>query len=260
MLSCFAPLAAIDGVRLISLMKNQDAIEVEAEDGRFVIEGLGDDFDSGADSFLDCAARMEYVDIIVTSSTAIAHLARALGKPIFLALKHVPDWRWLMHRDDCPWYPTMRLFRQTEKGDWKSVFDRIASSVEACLSKDRKLTDKRRHMGALAIPGAAGELIDKVTTLEIKEGYIKEAAKLDNIRLELTLLRELRPRAATGVNGWRNSWPNSRQPIVCSGTSKIPFENMKREAISALASSRWHAKFTRLTTRGPLLKKGLMHS
>ena len=102
-LSCFAPLAAIDGVRLISLLKNQDLIEVQAEDGRFVIAGLGDDFDSGADSFVDCAAVMEYVDIIVTSDTAIAHLAGALGKPVFLALKHVPDWRWLMHRDDCSW-------------------------------------------------------------------------------------------------------------------------------------------------------------
>lgn len=81
------------------------------------MEGLGDDFDSGADSFVDCAAVMEYVDIIVTSDTAIAHLAGALGKPVFLALKHLPDWRWLIHRDDCPWYPTMRLFRQTEKGD-----------------------------------------------------------------------------------------------------------------------------------------------
>lgn len=81
-LSCFAPLAAIDGVRLISLIKNQDLIEVEAEDGRFVIEGLGDDFDSGADSFVDCAAVMEYVDIIVTSDTAIAHLGRNSGELI----------------------------------------------------------------------------------------------------------------------------------------------------------------------------------
>ena len=201
-LSCFAPLAAIGGVRLISLMKDQESIKVEAEDGRFVIEGLGDDFDSGADSFVDCAAVIENVDIVVTSDTAIAHLAGALGRPVFLALKHVPDWRWLMHRDDCPWYPAMRLFRQTEKGDWKSVFDRIASSVEACVSKqDRKLTDKPRQMGALSIPGAAGELIDKITILEIKESYIKEAAKLDNIRLELTLLRQLKTKC--GYRGER---------------------------------------------------------
>ena len=186
---CFAPLAAIDGVRLISLMKDQESIEVEAENGRFTIEGLGDDFDSGADSFLDCAAVMENVDLIVTSDTAIAHLAGALGRPVFLALKHVPDWRWLMHRNDCPWYPTMRIFRQEEKGEWKDVFERIASSVEACITTKR---DKPRQKEAPAIPGAVGELIDKITILEIKENYIREAAKLDNIRVELGLLRRLK--------------------------------------------------------------------
>ena len=87
---CFAPLASIDGVRLISLMKEQESIEVEMAGGRFTIEGLGDDFDSGADSFVDCAAVMANVDLVVTSDTAIAHLAGALGRPVFLALKHVP--------------------------------------------------------------------------------------------------------------------------------------------------------------------------
>ena len=189
----FAPLAAIDGVRLISLMKNQDSIEVEAAGGRFVIEGLGGDFDTGSDSFVDCAAVMENVDLVVTSDTAIAHLAGALGRPVFLALKHVPDWRWLMHRDDCPWYPTIRLFRQAEKGNWNSVFERIASSVEVTISKqDRQLTDKSRQEMALAIPGTAGELIDKITILEIKETHLKESAKLDNIRFELALLRQLK--------------------------------------------------------------------
>jgi ADP-heptose:LPS heptosyltransferase len=67
---------------------------------------------------------MENIDLVVTSDTAIAHLAGAFGEPVFLALQHVPDWRWLMHRVDCPWYPTMRLFRQAEKGDWNSVFER----------------------------------------------------------------------------------------------------------------------------------------
>ena len=199
---CFAPLASIDGVRLISLMKEQESIEVEMAGGRFTIEGLGDDFDSGANSFVDCAAVMANVDLVVTSDTAIAHLAGALGRPVFLALKHVPDWRWLMHRDDCPWYPTMKLFRQAEKGNWKSVFERIASTVEANVTKqDLQLMDKPRQMMALAIPGAIGELIDKITILEIKESHVKEATKLDNIRLELGLLRQLK--ADCGYGGER---------------------------------------------------------
>ena len=89
---------------------------------------------------------MKNVDLIVTSDTAIAHLAGALGRPVFLALKHVPDWRWLMHRNDCPWYPTMRLFRQPEKGDWKSVFEQIASCVEELVTKrDPKLMENSRQ-------------------------------------------------------------------------------------------------------------------
>lgn len=195
-LPCFAPLAAIDGVRLISLMKDQASIEVEGKDGRFMIEGLGDDFDSGPDSFVDCAAVMENVDLVVTSDTAIAHLAGALGKRVFLALKHVADWRWLMGRDDCPWYPTMKLFRQPEKGDWKPVFERIGNEIRACTAEKERASKKKVYQGVLPIPGAVGELIDKITILEIKEYHIKEQAKLGNIRFELALLRQLRAESA----------------------------------------------------------------
>jgi hypothetical protein len=182
-------------------MKDQNSIEVEAAGGRFAIEGLGGDFDTGPDSFVDCAAVMENIDLVVTSDTAIAHLAGALGRPVFLALKHVPDWRWLMHRDDCPWYPTMRLFRQAEKGDWNSVFERIASSVEARVNKqDRRSTSKPRQEMALSIPGTAGELIDKIAILEIKEIHIN-SAKLDDIRSELALLRQLKADCGCGAEG-----------------------------------------------------------
>jgi tetratricopeptide (TPR) repeat protein len=199
-LACFAPLAAVEDVRLISLMKDQAAIEMETPAaGRFTIESLGDDFDAGPDSFVDCAAAMESLDLVVTSDTAIAHLAGALGRPVFLALKRVPDWRWLMHRDDCPWYPSMRLFRQTEKGDWESVFKRIASIIAADVTeKAAQLTGAPRAITAITIPGAVGELIDKITILEIKESHIGEAAKLENIRRELTLLRKLKSECGLG--------------------------------------------------------------
>jgi tetratricopeptide (TPR) repeat protein len=199
-LTCFAPLAAMKDVRLISLMKNQGAIEVETPaEGRFTIESLGNDFDAGPDSFVDCAAAIESLDLVVTSDTAIAHLAGALGRPVFLALKPVPDWRWLMHREDCPWYPSMRLVRQAVKGDWESVFKRIASSIAADVTeKAGRLTDVPCAMTAIAIPGTVGELIDKITILEIKESHIREAAKLENIRRELALLRKLKSECGLG--------------------------------------------------------------
>jgi hypothetical protein len=72
---------------------------------------------------------MMNLDLVISPNTAIAHLAGALGRPLFVALNHVPDWRWLIGRDDSPWYPTARLFRQTVAGEWEGVFARIAPAV-----------------------------------------------------------------------------------------------------------------------------------
>jgi ADP-heptose:LPS heptosyltransferase len=68
---------------------------------------------------------------VVTTDTSIAHLAGALRRPTFVALQKVPEWRWLLDRDDSPWYPDMRLFRQSEAGGWDGVCDRIAKAVTA---------------------------------------------------------------------------------------------------------------------------------
>jgi hypothetical protein len=122
----FAPLAAIPGVRLISLQKN-DGVE-QLEEGP-AVETLGPDFDVGPDRFLDTAAVMMNVDLVVTSDTSIPHLAGALGRPVWVALRKVPDWRWLLDRSDSPWYPSMRLFRQTERDDWAPVFGAIAAAI-----------------------------------------------------------------------------------------------------------------------------------
>ena len=84
-------------------------------------------------AFMDTAAVIRNLDLVVTSDTAIAHLAGALGAPVWLALQFSPDWRWLLQRDDSPWYPTMRLFRQTTFDGWPGVFERIAHAVQAAL-------------------------------------------------------------------------------------------------------------------------------
>jgi hypothetical protein len=88
-----------------------------------------DGLDAGPDAFLDTAAVMMSLDLIVTSDTSVAHLAGALGRPTYLALKHVPDWRWLNEGDRSPWYPTFRLVRQSAPGDWAPVFDWIAADI-----------------------------------------------------------------------------------------------------------------------------------
>ena len=97
------------------------------------IETLDDDFDASDDAFLDAAAVMDALDLVISSDTSIAHLAGALGRPTWVALKSVPDWRWLLDRPDSPWYPTMRLFRQRTQDDWREPFSHIESALRGLL-------------------------------------------------------------------------------------------------------------------------------
>ena len=112
---------------------------------------LGDEFDSGPDAFIDTAAVMMNLDLVVTSDTSIAHLAGALGRPVWIALRHVPDWRWMLDREDSPWYPTARLFRQRRPGDWDDVAERMATELARlpgckadCAITAKPLGNKRR--------------------------------------------------------------------------------------------------------------------
>ena len=74
-------------------------------------------------------------DLIITSDTAIAHLAGALGRPVWVALKYIPDWRWMLKRSDTPWYPSMYLYRQTKINEWKNVFDQIKIDLKNLKKK-----------------------------------------------------------------------------------------------------------------------------
>ncbi len=129
----FVPLSLLPGVRLISLQKTHGLDQLAAFPAGSNIETLGDEFDGGPDAFVDTAAVMSNLDLIITSDTSIAHLAGALGRPTWVALKHVPDWRWLLDREDSPWYPSMRLFRQQTAGDWKFVFAKIAQELRSVI-------------------------------------------------------------------------------------------------------------------------------
>jgi tetratricopeptide (TPR) repeat protein len=128
-LEMFTRLATIPGVRLISLQKGAAIEQLRAADGQLPAELPGDSLDEGPQAFLDSAAMMVSLDLIITCDTALAHLAGALGRPTWVALKRIPDWRWLLDRGDSPWYPTVRLFRQPRRGDWESVFAAIHAEL-----------------------------------------------------------------------------------------------------------------------------------
>ena len=92
-------------------------------------------------TFSDTAAIVSLMDVVVSSDTSVVHLAGALGAPIWTLLSYVPDWRWLLDRDDSPWYPTMRLFRQSEPGDWSGVIAAVSDALSVAKgSCERKST------------------------------------------------------------------------------------------------------------------------
>lgn len=133
LLEHFKPLAEIGETRLISLQKGAGVEQLSRGFAREGVETLGETLDPGEDAFVDTAAVMSCLDLVVTSDTSIAHLAGALGVPCWVALKFVPDWRWMLEREDSPYYPSLRLFRQRTRGDWSTVFADISRAVEERL-------------------------------------------------------------------------------------------------------------------------------
>jgi ADP-heptose:LPS heptosyltransferase len=111
----------------ISLQK-----EVREED-RLILESSPDisSFESSLSDFSDTAALIECMDLVITVDTSVAHLSGALGKKTWLLLPHSPDWRWLLDRSDSPWYPSMKLYRQSISQDWGEVLDKVKSDLLA---------------------------------------------------------------------------------------------------------------------------------
>ncbi len=95
------------------------------------------DLDAELQDFADTAAAMQQLDLIITVDTAVAHLAGALGKPVWVLLPFVPDWRWMLDREDSPWYPTMRLFRQSQAKDWSEVFVSVREALQLWMSQGK---------------------------------------------------------------------------------------------------------------------------
>jgi tetratricopeptide (TPR) repeat protein len=127
-LAAFAPLMSVPHVIFISLQKGPGNEQLDTVPfGNSVLRFA--DLDAGPDAFLDTAAALKCVDLLVTSDSAIAHLAGALGVPTWLCLMHEPDWRWMLARPDTPWYPSMRLFRQPTPKNWAALFAQVASAL-----------------------------------------------------------------------------------------------------------------------------------
>lgn len=135
----FFPVAAMKGVRLFSLQKGagKERLAEFPEDAGVI------DLEQSPGDLADTAAAMEQLDLVVTNDTSIAHLAGALGRPVWVLLASAPCWRWLEGRDDSPWYPTMRLFRRDFRESWYDVFARVQQAIAELLgNRDSKASNR----------------------------------------------------------------------------------------------------------------------
>jgi hypothetical protein len=119
-----SPLAAVSGVHFFRLQKGQGrSARTEILSNTFI------DWTDELSDFADTAALIANLDLVIAADTSIAHLAGAMGKPVWVLLPYVPDWRWMLNRSDSPWYPTMRLFRQPTPGDWRTPVRQAAEAL-----------------------------------------------------------------------------------------------------------------------------------
>lgn len=130
-LAALEPLAHLPGVTLVSLQKGPGLEQLRDVPFAERVVDLSADLDHGPDAFLDTAAVMAGLDLVISTDTSIAHLAGALGRPVWTLLAASPEWRWGLERSDSPWYPTMRLFRQTTDGDWSEPVAAMAQALQA---------------------------------------------------------------------------------------------------------------------------------
>jgi tetratricopeptide (TPR) repeat protein len=138
-----ASLRRVPGVTLISLQKTDSLEQIAGLPADLHVATLGPDFDAGADAFLDTAAVMMCLDLVISIDTGVAHLAGALGRPLWVLLKHVPEWRWMLDRTDSPWYPSARLFRQKTTGQWEPVIEEVVNELDRLTNRYKKLGGSR---------------------------------------------------------------------------------------------------------------------
>jgi FkbM family methyltransferase len=142
-LTHFLSLLEIPGIALYSLQKEHPAPDRALLQNTPRLQDLQDQLTD----FADTASAIAQLDLVITVDTAVAHLAGALGKPTWTLLPHVADWRWMRDRDDNPWYPTMRLFRQNQPADWDDLFVQVAAALQEGLgAREQRIGNREQEM------------------------------------------------------------------------------------------------------------------
>jgi len=194
-LEALAPLAALTGVKLYSLQKGAPLKQLNGVSFRDSLVDFGDDLDAGGQAFLDTAAIMMSMDLIVTVCTSIAHVAGALGRPVHVLLRREPDWRWLARESDTVWYPSMTLFRQRTTDEWSEPMALVVNDVRVRMAP----TTQSNGISALPLVRVSpGELVDQLISFKRQLGSrIAEESeakqRYDEMLLEWNKLIEINP-------------------------------------------------------------------
>ena len=236
-LAALQPLANVARVRLISLQKGFGEEQLSALPQEMRVETLGPDFDAGPDAFIDTAAVLAHLDLVVACDTSIAHLAGALGRPVWVALTRHAEWRWMTDRSDSPWYPTMTLFRQTRRGDWSDVFERMAGELRKWSeSKGRGALSVRRARSVISSTGFRSCESSQSASSTLRGSKTSGASS--------RFLNGSRPRQSSSAALWMRLATASRRSMPACGKSRTHCVSASAKPISENASSRWRAPYT----------------
>jgi tetratricopeptide (TPR) repeat protein len=156
-LETLLPLLRVPGVTWISLQKGEPALQLAGlpEDVR-VLDGSSQEA-----NLAETAALIETLDLVITTDTCVAHLAGAMGKPVWILLPHLADWRWMRHIETTPWYPTARLLRQRVQGDWAGLMERVVDELNSFQDEYRELSHPSRKNNSAARVGHPEKSPDK---------------------------------------------------------------------------------------------------
>ena len=186
----FISLLDIAGINFYSLQKDIH-VEINVKNLVSVGDKLGD--------FADTAAVIQQLDLIITVDTAVAHLAGAMGKPVWVLLPFAADWRWMLEREDSPWYPTMRLFRQLQPGDWSAVFAAVKRALELLVSSPNPLPNPLSNLLPHPLPNSLLNDVKDVNLIFKQAVDFHQAGKLTEAEKLYRQILEQQPNNAEAI-------------------------------------------------------------
>lgn len=194
-LEALASLAKLDGIRLYSLQKGEAAKELKSASFKKSVTDFGASLDQGDQAFLDTAAIIQSLDMVVAVDTAVAHLAGALGKPVCLLLRKDPDWRWLAREEDNVWYPKTKLYRQRQAGDWAEPVQRLVVDIAARIGKAAPPLPGKMPL----VPISVGDLVDRMTILNLKLAHAPNAEQAMELQHQANMLETELKKISSGL-------------------------------------------------------------